>query len=155
MSARTISAPEQPRAVLRPAWLRPAALVLALAAHVSLLVVVRSESKDISPLDALEVSLVARGAHLAAMRENGLALRQAGETRIVRPRLTDDARQLGPQDFIILTLKAHAIAPAIEAMKKAGATALSVDAGKALMIDGPAIVTAADAAGIAIVGRAR
>ena len=56
-----------------------------------------------------DVSLVARGAHLAAMRENGLALRQAGETRIVRPRLTDDARQLGPQDFIILTLKAHAI----------------------------------------------
>ena len=43
----------------------------------------------------------------------------------------------------------------IEAMKKAGATALSVDAGQALMIDGPAIVTAADAAGIAIVGRAR
>jgi DUF1009 family protein len=43
----------------------------------------------------------------------------------------------------------------IEAMRKAGATALSVDAGKTLMIDGPAIITAADAAGIAIVGRGR
>jgi len=41
----------------------------------------------------------------------------------------------------------------IEAMKAAGATALSVDAGKTLMIDGDAIVRAADAAGIAIVGR--
>ena len=41
----------------------------------------------------------------------------------------------------------------IEAMKAAGATLLSVDAGKTLMIDGPAVVKAADAAGIAIVGR--
>jgi DUF1009 family protein len=42
----------------------------------------------------------------------------------------------------------------IDAMRAAGATALSVDAGKALMIDGDAIVSAANAAGIAIVGRA-
>jgi DUF1009 family protein len=42
----------------------------------------------------------------------------------------------------------------IEAMKAAGATILSVDAGKTLMIDGDAIVKAADAAGICIVGRA-
>jgi len=42
----------------------------------------------------------------------------------------------------------------IEAMTAAGATALSVDAGKTLMIDGEAIVKAADDAGICIVGRA-
>ena len=42
----------------------------------------------------------------------------------------------------------------IEAMKAAGATALSVDAGKTLMIDGDAIVSAADEAGISIVGAA-
>ena len=41
----------------------------------------------------------------------------------------------------------------IDAMKGAGATALSVDAGKTLMIDGDAIVKAADEAGICIVGR--
>jgi DUF1009 family protein len=41
----------------------------------------------------------------------------------------------------------------IDAMKSAGATLLSVDAGKTLMIDGPAIIRAADEAGIAIVGR--
>lgn len=41
----------------------------------------------------------------------------------------------------------------IEAMKAAGATLLSVDAGKTLMIDGAAIIRAADEAGIAIVGR--
>jgi DUF1009 family protein len=43
----------------------------------------------------------------------------------------------------------------IAAMKAAGATLLSVDAGKTLMIDGDAIVKAADGAGIAIVGRRR
>jgi DUF1009 family protein len=41
----------------------------------------------------------------------------------------------------------------IDAMARAGASVLSVDAGKTLMIDGDAIVKAADAAGIAIVGR--
>jgi hypothetical protein len=43
--------------------------------------------------------------------------------------------------------------PTIEAMKAAGATLLSVDAGKTLMIDGDAIIRAADEAGVAIVGR--
>jgi hypothetical protein len=42
----------------------------------------------------------------------------------------------------------------IDAMKAAGATVLSVDAGKTLMIDGDEIVNAADAANICIVGRA-
>jgi len=41
----------------------------------------------------------------------------------------------------------------VEAMAAAGATALSVDAGKTLMIDGDAIIRAADDAGISIVGR--
>jgi DUF1009 family protein len=41
----------------------------------------------------------------------------------------------------------------IEAMQAAGATLLSVDAGKTLMIDGEAIIQAADEADIAIVGR--
>jgi DUF1009 family protein len=38
-------------------------------------------------------------------------------------------------------------------MKAAGADVLSVDAGRTLMIDGDAIVEAADDAGICIVGR--
>jgi hypothetical protein len=39
----------------------------------------------------------------------------------------------------------------IEVMQKAGATCLALDAGKCLLIDGGAVVVAADAAGIAIV----
>jgi 2-dehydropantoate 2-reductase len=61
-----------------------------------------------------DVSLVARGSHLAAMKANGLTLKQGGETHVVHPRVTDDPRQLGPQDFIILTLKAHGLAAVID-----------------------------------------
>jgi UDP-2,3-diacylglucosamine hydrolase len=43
----------------------------------------------------------------------------------------------------------------IEAMRVAGATLLSIDAGKTLMIDGEAIVKAADEAGICLIGRAK
>jgi DUF1009 family protein len=41
----------------------------------------------------------------------------------------------------------------IDAMKAAGADALSIDAGKTLMIDGDAIIKAANEAGIVIIGR--
>ncbi|MBL8136071.1 MAG: UDP-2,3-diacylglucosamine diphosphatase LpxI [Acidobacteria bacterium] len=44
--------------------------------------------------------------------------------------------------------------PTIQAMAQAGASVLSLDAGKALMFDKAAMIAAADAAGIAIVGRA-
>jgi DUF1009 family protein len=43
--------------------------------------------------------------------------------------------------------------PTVAAMRDAGAAALTVDAGRTLMLDGEAIVHAADAAGICIVGR--
>ena len=64
-----------------------------------------------------DVSLVARGAHLAAMEQNGLTLKQGGETRVVRPRVTGDPRSLGPQDFVILTLKAHGMAGVIDPLR--------------------------------------
>lgn len=64
-----------------------------------------------------DVSLIARGAHLEAMRANGLKLLINGEERVVRPRCTDNPAELGPQDFIIITLKAHSITGVIEQMK--------------------------------------
>ncbi|HYV65418.1 MAG TPA: 2-dehydropantoate 2-reductase N-terminal domain-containing protein, partial [Myxococcales bacterium] len=36
-----------------------------------------------------DVTLIARGPHLAAMRERGLTLRSDGKTSVVRPRCTD------------------------------------------------------------------
>lgn len=43
--------------------------------------------------------------------------------------------------------------PTIDAMRAAGATALTIDAGRTLVVDGSAFYRAADAAGIAVVGR--
>lgn len=43
----------------------------------------------------------------------------------------------------------------IEVMRSAGSTALSIDAGRTLVLDGDAVFAAADAAGIAVVGRPR
>ncbi|MEJ6388285.1 2-dehydropantoate 2-reductase [Gymnodinialimonas ulvae] len=59
-----------------------------------------------------DVSLVARGPHLKAMRENGLRLiEEAGETT-VPVTASDNAADLGPQDYVIVTLKAHSV-PAV------------------------------------------
>jgi 2-dehydropantoate 2-reductase len=64
-----------------------------------------------------DVSLIARGPHLAAMRQNGLKLRIAGEERVAHLCCTDDPSQLGPQDFIIICLKAHSITGVLKRMK--------------------------------------
>jgi 2-dehydropantoate 2-reductase len=64
-----------------------------------------------------DVSLIARGAHLAAMRENGLKLLIGDQEQLVQPRCTDNPAELGPQDFVIVCLKAHSITGAIEAMQ--------------------------------------
>ena len=64
-----------------------------------------------------DVSLVARGAHLAAMREHGLTLLAGEEKHTVYPRCTDNAADLGVQDYVIVTLKAHSITGVIEKMQ--------------------------------------
>ncbi len=59
-----------------------------------------------------EVTLIARGAHLAAIRERGLALEYAdGARELATPALaTDDLRAAGPQDAVVLAVKAHQLA---------------------------------------------
>jgi 2-dehydropantoate 2-reductase len=61
-----------------------------------------------------EVSLVARGAHLEAIRRNGLKLLIDGEERVAHAPATDDPRELGPQDYVIIGLKAHSIPGAVD-----------------------------------------
>ncbi len=55
----------------------------------------------------VEVSLIARGAHLDAIRRNGLRLISPHEDFTVRVNATDDPAQLGPQDVVFITLKTH------------------------------------------------
>ncbi|MGC9449400.1 2-dehydropantoate 2-reductase [Cereibacter johrii] len=59
-----------------------------------------------------DVSLVARGPHLAAMQARGLTLIEEDGTRTMRVRAASDPAALGPQDYVIVTLKAHSV-PAV------------------------------------------
>jgi 2-dehydropantoate 2-reductase len=63
-----------------------------------------------------EVSFVARGAHLAAMRAGGARLLIDGQELVVRVRCTDDARELGPQDYVLITMKAHSVPAAVDSI---------------------------------------
>lgn len=57
-----------------------------------------------------DVSLVARGPHLEAMQSNGLTLLEYGQDPTnVEVRASDKAQDLGPQDFVVITLKAHSV----------------------------------------------
>jgi 2-dehydropantoate 2-reductase len=59
-----------------------------------------------------EVSVLARGENLAAIRSNGLRLIEPDGSTLVASDLaaTDDLAALGPQDVVVLALKAHQIA---------------------------------------------
>ena len=63
-----------------------------------------------------DVSLVARGPHLAAMQEKGLTLIEEGETTAVPVTASDDPAALGVQDYVIVTLKAHSVPPVVSKM---------------------------------------
>ncbi len=66
-----------------------------------------------------EVSVVARGAMLKAMRENGLTLRSGGKEITAKPAVaTDDPSALPPQDVVLVTLKAHAVPGAAAAIAR-------------------------------------
>jgi 2-dehydropantoate 2-reductase len=60
-----------------------------------------------------DVSVVARGPHLAAIRERGLTLKIGGETHVANIPASDDAASLGLQDYVIVALKAHQIPAAV------------------------------------------
>ena len=67
------------------------------------------------PARATDVSVLARGATLAAIRDHGLRVSSgAGEaaeqTLTARVRASDDAAELGKQDFVVVAVKAQSMA---------------------------------------------
>jgi 2-dehydropantoate 2-reductase len=81
-----------------------------------------------------DVVLVARGPHLAAMRERGLSVREAdGSGFTTRPEATDDlAAAVSSADIVFVTLKTHslpAIAPALGGALRSGATLVTAQNG--------------------------
>ena len=60
-------------------------------------------------LTGKDVTLIARGPHLEAMQKNGVRLLIDGEERVAHPHCIEDPAEAGPQDYIIITLKAHSL----------------------------------------------
>jgi 2-dehydropantoate 2-reductase len=65
-----------------------------------------------------EVAFVARGAHLAAMRERGLRIDSTLDgTFTVQGQAVEETTGVGPQDLVLFTVKMYHNTPAIEAMR--------------------------------------
>ena len=63
-----------------------------------------------------ELTLIARGTHLEAIQRDGLKLVRADGTESLAANVTasSNMRDCGPQDLVILALKAHQIAPVVD-----------------------------------------
>lgn len=57
-----------------------------------------------------EVSVVARGANLEALRRDGLRVRTKDKTESFRIKAESDPAKLGPQDYVLVTVKAQGLA---------------------------------------------
>ena len=64
-----------------------------------------------------DVSVIARGAHLDAIVEDGLTLLIDHDELHADVPATDDPRELGKQDVVIVTLKAHSIPGAVAGIR--------------------------------------
>lgn len=58
-------------------------------------------------LAGADVHLIARGKHLDAMRRDGLKLKIDGEERLAQVHATDNPKDVGVCDYVIVCLKAH------------------------------------------------
>jgi 2-dehydropantoate 2-reductase len=75
-----------------------------------------------------DVTLIARGAHLEAIRKNGLRLKSHNSDFTVDAAATDDPSQVGPVDLVLFAVKTYHNSEAIPLMKP-------------LVGEGPAIIT--------------
>ena len=63
-----------------------------------------------------EVSVVARGAQLEAIRREGLRLRGKSETEAFRIKAESDPAKLGAQDYVLVTVKAQSLTSVAQAI---------------------------------------
>ena len=82
-----------------------------------------------------EVAVLARGAHLAAIRDNGLTLRETndggdGEITVHPAVATDDGAALGAADVAIFAVKGQDLATAIETALPIGAVSGNIVGGR-------------------------
>jgi len=79
-----------------------------------------------------EVSVIARGPHLAAIQRDGLTVHAVDGRHHVTLRASDDPAQLGPQDAVVVTVKA----PALPQVAANIAALLRPDTGVAFVMNG-------------------
>jgi hypothetical protein len=119
----------------------------------------RELARNLGQYDIGQTVIVAETACVAveAMEGTDATIRRAGE---LMASLESDASTLSRALTVIKIAKPNQDmrfdvpvigVSTIEVMRNAGATCLAVDAGKCLLLDGNAIITAAEAAGIAVV----
>lgn len=65
----------------------------------------------------VDTTLIARGPHLAAMQRNGVTVLTDDGVLNARPLCTADPAEAGPQDYVIVALKAHSGPSVVEAMQ--------------------------------------
>ncbi|MBV8166892.1 MAG: 2-dehydropantoate 2-reductase [Alphaproteobacteria bacterium] len=83
-------------------------------------------------LKDLEVCVLARGAHLAAIQRDGLTMIERGARATVRVGAAQDPAALGAQDVVILALKAYSltgVAPTLAPLLKPDTVVVSVQNG--------------------------
>lgn len=69
-------------------------------------------------LEGHDVSFIARGQHLNAIRESGLRVESpSGNFIIETPKVTDDPGEVGPVDLVLFSVKSYDALEAIEMMK--------------------------------------
>ncbi len=66
----------------------------------------------------LDVSLIARGAHLEAMKKKGLTIIENEKEITYKPKCSDSMEELGKMDFIFITLKAYSIPRVVKEIAK-------------------------------------
>jgi len=56
-----------------------------------------------------DVTIIARGPHLAAMQANGITLKSGEKSVTLRLNCVEDPGEAGAQDYVVVTLKAHSL----------------------------------------------
>ena len=64
-----------------------------------------------------DVTLIARGPHLEAIQQNGLTVIHEETSRVAYPTAFEDPKDAGPQDYVIITLKAHSVPGITDAIR--------------------------------------
>ncbi len=119
----------------------------------------RAVARHLAQYDIGQTVVIAESACVAveAMEGTDAAVRRAGD---LMKTLAEPASTLSRQLTVVKVAKPNQDMrfdvpvvglPTIEAMREAGATCLALDAGKCLLLDGDAMLRAADVAGIAVV----